>query len=1401
MVASMVNLRHATKMTCSRAELLSHRVGCIIGIILFLLCAALAAEPRSRGWCQPNSWICGPDGAAQGTSTARAFHEAVSVQHRLYLFGGRLGHTQNADYAPFVQESEVFQYIDEQTWSLQTVHPADGCTVPSARSHFVLLPWRERFLIMFGGQIPSDGTQRSFLASNGVWVYDTMRSLWAEVCQDTIERSACVTTPQLMHNGSTAACVDFGTSMPAPRHSAAGVIFNDSLIIHGGQLRSGHLLSDMWVLDLQPVLQSFQADSVTCRTVPFFMSRVRACSWQAKSMRSSSEHMMGHALAHVQGDVDVLLACGGTSLATTPSSSALDRASWNLTGIEPLSYRPVITSAFDMQRDEWVPVQQTHPATDWLFRQCKFSHTEHGMHLMVYTVKNPDLCNATQGTSATWPAAEWFRILNVSIADRTVHAELQSSFASQWHPSQNNNDWTSATTDCQHGRPCPCNCSLSKSNRSSIQLSLAIASTHEGTAHTPTDTDQIRQTANSPSCQWQLPLLRHFAAAVTGKSELFIDGGITCMSDASNCDCASAPSTGSYLLGLSTLWVKVLRGGVEAYEWVQRIVWPEESPKPVVPSNALMPLDVDYQSGSAMLLLDDQLDAEVVELKHQSFVAFVGKPVDPSSLTLKRWWTCLALRLDTNRTDSGARPLYTSGNTLRFIEELPSTVSDVSISSAWFSPSSAVPLSSANVETCAQPSVAKACLSRQRTHACAPLEPFYGSSLLSIPGHSAFLSFGGRAAVESIEDIPACSRRLARRAWRFQYHPQLTNPVDLDVNGSVIAFHCLNEPVIASVQTTRLWEEQDSNDHSWLKASAFDPTAGISIHGGRVTWARLVPWGLSEAFLQQLLQRSHQAMVHIETDGRLSPQLYLLWGGYGEHMSALNDMWAVYIYSPGTCTLLQSTADSWWVNAWCFTAFPIVQVGTVPAGRAYAKMAVLQNREEVLLHGGCQVCSGDSGIKDPSGSDDLSIHVLDVSPLLALSQPGGTTVTWFLRPMLGTPLMPARKGHGLITSGCSSRVKPSPESDPGGMYACSVLWFGGWNPRWPNANSGHTAVQKLDAELWAWSMIPHEDMTDLFQEAAARTEPSALCVIGRSHFLVMAPYLRSPLLAPLPIEHVAHVQRLPWMLPRAYPGDRISLKPGVLELQGTIEIDVPWIVLTSDHESALMSPDRSLTSASASRNTGTSVPLYAQAPDAASAAFVFDEKDKFWGWTKSPSSCRKRRPVWSVGGPDVVLSCVKMRKVLGRPVQAEPSLGSALNITAAGIVLSGLTVFGCINTALEIWTAGNHMHETTFERNSGQTGGAVMLAPGSTCSFSSCHFMDNTAAIGSAIAMRPGSKVDWISSCSFDGNWQQSEMQDQLTGRMIDPSRAYNDETLELFASRYDAAVLVKATHGLWSVP
>lgn len=159
-----------------------------------------------------------------------------------------------------------------------------------------------------------------------------------------------------------------------------------------------------------------------------------------------------------------------------------------------------------------------------------------------------------------------------------------------------------------------------------------------------------------------------------------------------------------------------------------------------------------------------------------------------------------------------------------------------------------------------------------------------------------------------------------------------------------VDYQCLNQPVVAILNHSQQVDNSHANYPPWFTSSVFEPTSHALNHSTPTTWARMVPYGLSDSSLRQLLHRSHHSMAHIQSFGGRSPHLFLLWGGYGENMSALSDMWVIYLYAPGRCTPLQSSAASWWTHAWCFTAVQVSQTGAVPAGRAYAKMAVLQVR-------------------------------------------------------------------------------------------------------------------------------------------------------------------------------------------------------------------------------------------------------------------------------------------------------------------------------------------------------------------------------------------------------------------------------------------------------------------------
>lgn len=91
------------------------------------------------------------------------------------------------------------------------------------------------------------------------------------------------------------------------------MIRNDTLIVHGGQLLSGDLQSDLWVLDLQPALRALQAGIITCRTLQYSLGTGRACSWSSRQVQGGHVYMGGHSLGILTGAVDVMLMCGGTS--------------------------------------------------------------------------------------------------------------------------------------------------------------------------------------------------------------------------------------------------------------------------------------------------------------------------------------------------------------------------------------------------------------------------------------------------------------------------------------------------------------------------------------------------------------------------------------------------------------------------------------------------------------------------------------------------------------------------------------------------------------------------------------------------------------------------------------------------------------------------------------------------------------------------------------------------------------------------------------------------------------------------------------------------------------------------------------------------------------------------------
>lgn len=156
-------------------------------------------------------------------------------------------------------------------------------------------------------------------------------------------------------------------------------------------------------------------------------------------------------------------------------------------------------------------------------------------------------------------------------------------------------------------------------------------------------------------------------------------------------------------------------------------------------------------------------------------------------------------------------------------------------------------------------------------------------------------------------------------------------------------YECLNQPVVGLLKVPQHLAEADVGFRPH-QGAIFEPAAHAFKTGMKVEWARLRSFGMSGASMQQLLHRSHHAMVYVPRSSESSDSYgmtFLLWGGYGANMSVLNDMWVVYIYAPGNCMGLEVDGISFWEEAWCFTAIQIHQIGDIPRGRAYAKMVAL----------------------------------------------------------------------------------------------------------------------------------------------------------------------------------------------------------------------------------------------------------------------------------------------------------------------------------------------------------------------------------------------------------------------------------------------------------------------------
>lgn len=144
------------------------------------------------------------------------------------------------------------------------------------------------------------------------------------------------------------------------------------------------------------------------------------------------------------------------------------------------------------------------------------------------------------------------------------------------------------------------------------------------------------------------------------------------------------------------------------------------------------------------------------------------------------------------------RPDFRTDNTLRYIEELPLAFSSPAVAlmeehamqlSCWRrapKQNVSVPQQDAGSasECVAAWTASSPCFRESMTRVCAPLQPMYGAAAVAVPGLAAFIIFGGRAAVDQSDDLPACKQMLPRdMAWRFQYHRELRSPLNLTIDG------------------------------------------------------------------------------------------------------------------------------------------------------------------------------------------------------------------------------------------------------------------------------------------------------------------------------------------------------------------------------------------------------------------------------------------------------------------------------------------------------------------------------------------------------------------------------------------------------------------------------------------
>lgn len=140
----------------------------------------------------------------------------------------------------------------------------------------------------------------------------------------------------------------------------------------------------------------------------------------------------------------------------------------------------------------------------------------------------------------------------------------------------------------------------------------------------------------------------------------------------------------------------------------------------------------------------------------------------------------------------------------------------------------------------------------------------------------------------------------------------------------------------------------------------------------------------------------------------------------------------------------------------------------------------VQDRNHVIVYGGCNICSGDSLLEDVSGSDDHALAFFDFSATNFFDDV--PEVVWSSARTRGFQSFPPRKGHAVTAHGCNdahsaeNKTLTLPSAalpgDAQQMPSCTLVAFGGWNPRWPaNIDMWH-ALHKLDLDTMVWSQVP-----------------------------------------------------------------------------------------------------------------------------------------------------------------------------------------------------------------------------------------------------------------------------------------------------------------------------------------